>query len=53
MSLWAVGAIGTILHSTDGEQLENLVRSRADRLDGKLHAYGFRTGVWSDDSPSP
>jgi anti-sigma B factor antagonist len=33
--------------------LENLVRSRADRLDGKLHAYGFRTGVWSDDSPSP
>jgi len=32
--------------------LENLLRSRADRLDGKLHGYGFRTGFWSDGSPS-
>jgi anti-sigma B factor antagonist len=32
--------------------LENLLRSRADRFDGKLHGYEFRTAFWSDGSPS-
>jgi anti-sigma B factor antagonist len=27
--------------------LENALRSRADKFDGELHGFGFRTGFWS------